>query len=284
MTEPRPAATEEEYDRLCEFLYRRTGLAFTQAKRYYVDRRTEDRMAATGSRSFAAYFATLRADIGGEVEQLVNSLTVNETYFYREEHQLRCLSSSLLDRIAATKRPGEPIRIWSLPCSTGEEPYSIAIWLLENWPAVDHHEIEILGSDIDSRALAAAAKGRYGARALSRLPPAVVARYFEATGDGEWRILEGLRESIRLDQVNLVDPDDMARQGRFDVIFCRNLLIYFDDASRRLAVANLYDALRPGGYICLGHAESMSRISALFEVCRFDDAIVYRRPGGRSHG
>jgi len=286
MTDARPvsAATEEEFERLCEFLYRRTGLAFTTAKRYYVDRRMADRMAATGSRSFAAYFAALRADVGGEVEQLVNSLTVNETYFYREEHQLRCLSSSLLGPLAAGKRLGEPIRIWSMPCSTGEEPYSIAIWLLENWPEVDRHEIEILGSDIDSSALAAAAEGRYGTRALSRLPPAVVARYFECTADGEWRIVEGLRESIQLGQANLVNSEDVARHGRFDVIFCRNLLIYFDDASRRLAVENLYDALRPGGYICLGHAESMSRISALFEVCRFDDAIVYRRPGGKSHG
>ena len=281
---PLPATTEAEFDRLCEFLYRRTGLAFTSAKRYYVDRRMADRMTATGSRSFSAYFATLRADVGGEVEQLVNSLTVNETYFYREEHQLRCLSSSILGPLAAAKRPGEAIRIWSMPCSTGEEPYSIAIWLLENWPEVDRYEIEILGSDIDSRALAAAAEGRYGARALSRLPQAVVARYFEVTTDGEWRIVEGLRESIQLVRANLVDPDDVARHGRFDVIFCRNLLIYFDDASRRLAVENLYDALRPGGYVCLGHAESMSRISALFEVCRYDDAIVYRRPGGSSHG
>lgn len=281
---PPPAATEEEFDRLCEFLYRRTGLAFTSAKRYYVDRRIADRMAATGSRSFSAYFVALRADLGGEVEQLVNSLTVNETYFYREEHQLRCLTSSLLGPISAAKAPGEPIRIWSMPCSTGEEPYSIALWLLENWPEVDRYEIEILGSDIDSAALAAAAQGRYGARALSRLPPDLVARYFTAASDDEWQIVDGLRDSIQLAQTNLVVSREVGRQGRFDVIFCRNLLIYFDDASRRLAVENLYDALRPGGYICLGHAESMSRISALFEVCRFEDAIVYRRPKGTKHG
>jgi len=249
-----------------------------------VDRRVADRMAATGARSFPSYFAALRADAGGEVEHLVNSLTVNETYFYREENQLRCLSSSLMGPLAAAKAAREPIRIWSLPCSTGEEPYSIAIWLLENWPDVDLHEIEILGSDIDSRALAAAAEGISGERALSRLPAPVVRRYFEAVGDREWRIVGGLRESIRLARVNLVSPDDVARHGRFHVIFCRNLLIYFDDASRRIAAENLYDALCPGGYVCLGHAESMSRISALFEVCRFDDAIVYRRPGESSHG
>ena len=280
---PPPGATEEEFQRLCDLLYRQTGLALTAAKRYYVDRRVADRMTATGAGSFASYFALLRATAGGEMELLVNSLTVNETYYFREDHQLRCLTSSLLDQIIQRKRRDEPIRIWSVPCSTGEEPYSIAIWLLENWPAVDDHEIEIVGSDIDTRALAAAREGIYGRRALSRLPPDLVAKYFHPAGEERWQIIDGLRDSILLSRVNLVDGAGIARHGRFDVIFCRNVLIYFDDASRRIAAGNLYDALRPGGYICLGHAESMSRISPLFEVVRTDEAIVYRRPGGTAH-
>ncbi|TNC46228.1 protein-glutamate O-methyltransferase CheR [Rubellimicrobium rubrum] len=277
------AATEEEFLKLCDFLYRHTGLALTPAKRYYVDRRLAERMEATGAGSFGSYFATLRADVGGEMELLVNSLTVNETYFYREDHQLRCLTSSLLDPVARRKRRGEPIRIWSVPCSTGEEPYSIAIWLLENWPAVDEFEIEILGSDIDTRALAAARDGSYGKRALSRLSPDLVGKYFDPAGEERWQIIEGLRNSIQLTQANLVDGAEMARHGRFDVVFCRNVLIYFDDASRRIAAGNLYDALLPGGYICLGHAESMSRISSLFEVVRTEEAIVYRRPEEKAH-
>jgi chemotaxis protein methyltransferase CheR len=275
-----PGATEDEFQRLCDFLYRRTGLHYTPAKRYYIDRRLAERMTAIGAATFANYFAALRADVDGEVEQIVNSLTVNETYFYREDHQLRVLTSSLLPDVVSRKRPGQPIRIWSVPCSTGEEPYSIAIWLLENWPAVDDFEIEILGSDIDTRVLAAARDGHYGERALSRLSAHLRRKYFEPAGEGRWHIVEGLRESIQFTGVNLVEAQDVARHGRFDVIFCRNVLIYFDDASRRLAAGNLYDALEPGGYICLGHAESMSRISPLFEVCRYEDAIVYRRPRG----
>ena len=280
---PPPGATEEEFQRLCDVLYRHTGLALTASKRYYVDRRLAERMTATGAGSFGSYFATLRAGMGGEMELLVNSLTVNETYYFREDHQLRCLTSSLLDRVAARKRQGEPIRIWSVPCSTGEEPYSIAIWLLENWPEVDDYEIEIVGSDIDTHALGAARDGTYGPRALSRLPPDLIAKYFHPAGEERWQIIEGLRDSILLSHVNLVDGAGMARHGLFDVIFCRNVLIYFDDASRRIAAENLYDALRPGGYICLGHAESMSRISPLFEVVRTDEAIVYRRPEGDAH-
>ena len=268
----------EEVQRFCEFLYRRTGLSFTEGKRYFIDRRLEDRIAATGSSSFQAYFSLLRADADHEIEHLINSFTVNETYFFREDHQLRCMTSSLLTAVIAHRPPGSTVRIWSMPCSTGEEPYSIALWLMENWPEVDRYNVEIVGSDIDTRALKAAAEGTYGDRALMRLSRDVVSRYFSQVADGRHQIDEGLRESIQFTRTNIIDARDMAGYRDFDVIFCRNVLIYFDDASRRQAAENLYDCLRPGGFICLGHSESMSRISPLFSVCRFPDAIVYQRP------
>ncbi len=270
--------TEEEFQRLCDFLYRRTGMLFGEAKRYYVERRITERMGATGATSFASYFARLRGDVRGEIEQFVNAFTVNETYFYREDHQLQCLTSDLLRERLAVKPRGEAVRIWSVPCSTGEEPYSIAIWLLENWPQVDSHDIEIVGSDIDTGVLEAARGGVYGKRALMRLSPELIERYFEQIDDERWRVLEDLRDSVRFSAVNLVEPAQTRPNGRFDVIFCRNVLIYFDDASRRIAAENLYENLAPGGFICLGHSESMSRISPLFEVCRYVDAIVYQRP------
>ena len=275
--------TEEELARLCEFLYRRTGMIFNETKRYYVERRVADRMGATGSASFASYFARLRTDTDNEVEHLINAFTVNETYFYREDHQLRCLTNSLLAEVINAKPYDRSIRIWSAPCSTGEEPYSIAIWLLENWPLVDKYEIEIVGSDIDTRTLEAARQGLFGSRAFMRLPAELQKRYFVADGEDQWRIIEELRDSIRFTQVNLVDRPETVTQGKFDVIFCRNVLIYFDDASRRVAAENIYDRLNPGGFVCLGHSESMSRISPLFEVHRYADAIVYRKPvgGGR---
>ena len=276
---PSPAKiTPEDVQRFCEFLYRRTGMSFSESKRYFIDRRLEERIAATGSASFQTYFSLLRADADHEIEHLINSFTVNETYFYREDAQLRCMTSDMLNDIVGRKAAGDSIRIWSLPCSTGEEPYSIALWLMENWPQVDSYNIEIVGSDIDTRALKAAAEGIYGDRALMRLSPAIVSRYFTRLGEGRYQIDEGLRGSIEFSRINLIDSADMARQRDFDLVFCRNVLIYFDDASRRVAAENLYDCLRPGGYICLGHSESMSRISPLFNVCRFPDAIVYQKP------
>jgi chemotaxis protein methyltransferase CheR len=271
------APSGEELRRLCAFIYRRTGMSYGESKRYYIERRLAQGMQRTGAATIAAYLALLPLG-GAEAEELINSVTVNETYFYREEHQLRCLSGSILPEIVARRGPGDLVRLWSVPCSTGEEPYSIAIWLLENWPLVDAYNIEIVGSDVDTEALAAALAGHYGERALARLPADVAGRYFEAPRGRRRRIIGDLRESIRLTAANLVDAESMAAQGRFDAIFCRNVLIYFDDASRELAARHLLAALNPGGFLLLGHTESMSRISDSFAVRRFEDAVVYQRP------
>ena len=276
--------TDEEVRRLCDFLYRRTGILLADSKRYFIDRRLAERIAATDSTSFQDYFATLRADADREVEYLINSFTVNETYFYREDHQFRCLTASLLGRLLPRKRPGDPLRIWSVPCSTGEEPYSIAIWLLENWDQVDTYGIEIIGSDIDTGVLHAAETAIYGERALMRLPEDLVRRYFEELGDGRYRLLPALASSIQFTRANIIDARQTGLHRGFDVIFCRNILMYFDDSSRRVAAENLYENLAPGGFVCLGHTESMSRISPLFDVRRYKDAIVYQRPLDRARG
>lgn len=266
-----------DLQRLSAFLYRQTGMLFGESKRYYIERRLTDRLAATGCPDFAAYFAWLRSD-ANERETLINAFTINETYFYREEHQLACLGRSLLPDLIATRRPGDKIRIWSAPCSTGEEAYSIAIWLLENWRLVDAYNIEIIGSDIDTRVLEAARLGLYGSRAVARLPPGLLDSYFEPAGPDRWQIIGDLRESVSFRQANLIDAESLAEQGAFDVIFCRNVLIYFDDESRLVAARHLFDRLAPGGYLCLGHTETMGRIGAGFTLRRFEDATVYQRP------
>jgi chemotaxis protein methyltransferase CheR len=254
-------------------------MVFTEAKRYYVERRVWERMAATGSSSFAGYFAGLRTDTQDEIQQFVNTFTVNETYFYREDYQLKCLTNDLLRERLAAKHAGDSIRVWSAACSSGEEPYSIALWLLENWPKVDDYLIEIVGSDIDTRVLELARAGIFGKRALMRLPPELIGKYFDALSAEQWQIAAQLRDSVSFTSVNLVESDQTRQHGQFDVIFCRNILIYFDDTSRRIAAENLYENLLPGGFIYLGHTESMSRISPLFEARRFNDAVVYQRPG-----
>ncbi|KAA0680781.1 protein-glutamate O-methyltransferase CheR [Roseomonas genomospecies 6] len=271
--------TDEEFARFCEFIYRRTGLSYGEAKRYFIDRRILERVERSGVSSVQSYLALLRFDsTGRELEEIVNSLTVNETYFWREEYQFACLANSILPEVVRGKRRGEPVRIWSLPCSTGEEPYSIAIWLLENWADVDQYDVEIIASDIDTQVLSAARQGLYDARSVQRLPKWVLDRYFERPSSDRWQIVDSLRNSIEFTRINASDRAQMACMTDIDVIFCRNMLIYFDDVSRREVADSMYSSLRPGGFVCLGHSESMSRISPLFAVRRFTDAIVYQRP------
>jgi chemotaxis protein methyltransferase CheR len=273
-----PVVTPQDYAKFCEFFYRKTGMLFSDNKAYFVERRLQDRIVATGSATFRDYFTLIRFETTGvEMQHLVNAMTVNETYFYREDYQFDALVQHVLPDIAKTRAPGKPIRIWSLPCSTGEEPYSIAMQILENWSQADAYDIEILASDIDSRVIVDAKAGVYSERAVHRLSEKLKAKYFRPHADG-FRICDALRQSIDFSVVNVSDPVAMRRFRDIDVVFCRNMLIYFDYDSRRQAVETLYDSMRPGGVICLGHSESMSRMSAMFEPRRYGSTILYQRP------
>jgi chemotaxis protein methyltransferase CheR len=273
-----PVITDGDFQKFAEFFYRKTGIHFEDSKRYFVDKRLIDRIQATGAENFRAWFVALRFEANGrELQQLVNAMTVNETYFFREAYQFDCMVNHLLDEVAARKRPGSRIRIWSIPSSTGEEPYSIAIYLLERWARIDDFEVEILSSDIDSSVIEAARRGVYSARSVAQLPRRYLQKYFKPQGE-EWRISRDLVEAVDFSLVNLTDPGDTRRFRDIDLIFCRNLLIYFDDLSRRVAAEAMYDAMSPGGFICLGHSESMSRISSLFKMRRFPDALVHQKP------
>lgn len=277
---PAPGRTVSDADFECfrGFFYRKTGIHFDGGKRYFVDKRLIERMDSTGAPDFRAYFLALRFEASGaELQRLVNSMTVNETYFFRESYQFDCLVNDLLPAVAARKRPGERIRIWSVPSSTGEEPYSIAMHLLERWPGIHTHDVEILSSDIDTTVLDAARRGVYGQRSVAQLPPAYLQKYFERRGN-EWVISREIAHAVEFSRVNLCEPAATRGFRDIDVVFCRNLLIYFDDQSRRVAADAIYDALAPGGFVCLGHSESMSRISPLFGVRRFADATVYQKP------
>lgn len=272
------AISADDFERFREYFYRNTGIQFEPSKRYFVDKRLAERIRVTGSTGFRDYFAMLRFEASGrEWQALVNEMTVNETYFMREDYQFECLLRSMLPEITARKPRGEPLRIWVMPSSSGEEAYGIAMCLLERWPQLSQWDVEIVSSDIDTRILAQAQAGLYTQRAVQHLPGSWLQKYFKREGDG-WRIAQDLRDAVAFTRVNLNDRAEVAAYRDYDVVFCRNLLIYFDDVSRRQAAESFYDVLRPGGFICLGHSESMSRISSLFEIRKFPQAIVYQKP------
>lgn len=270
--------SEEDFERFREFFYRKTGIHFDRSKRYFVDKRLIERVIKTGHDSFRSYFSFLRFQASGEEFQvLVNLMTVNETYFFREAYQFDCLVRDILPEILQRHRRQQAIRIWVIPSSTGEEAYSIAMYLLEHWPQISEWDVEIISSDIDTAVLDSARAGLFSARSVAQLPASYLQKYFRQSGDG-YQICDALREGVAFSRVNLSDRDDTRAYRDFDVIFCRNLLIYFDDVSRKAAAETFYDALNPGGFVLLGHSESMSRISSLYRVRKFPEAIVYQKP------
>jgi chemotaxis protein methyltransferase CheR len=270
--------TDADFLKFREFFYRKTGMHFDDSKRYFVDRRLVERIQASGADNFRNWFIALRFDArGAELQALVNLMTVNETYFFREAYQFDCMVNSMLAEVVRRKSVGQRIRIWSVPSSTGEEPYTVAIYLLERWPLIDQYEVEIFSSDIDTQVLEAAQEGVYSARSVSQMPPEYVRKYFKPRGEREFVLSRDVVAAVEFSRVNLCESADTRRFRDIDIIFCRNLLIYFDDLSRRVAAEAMYDALSPGGFLCLGHSESMSRISSLFSVRRFPDAMVYQK-------
>jgi chemotaxis protein methyltransferase CheR len=269
--------SEEDFLKFKEFFYRKTGIQFDHSKRYFVDKRLIERIEATDSKSFRSYFVMLRFESSGEeLQRLVNLMTVNETYFFREEYQFKCLVNSILPEITKSKANNEPIKIWSVPSSSGEEPYSIAIYLLEYWADIERWDIEIISSDIDTQIISQAQRGHYSPRSVQNLPDKLLKKYFDYKHEG-YQICEDLRQAVEFTRVNIMEPLEVRSYRNIDVIFCRNLLIYFDDVSRRKAAEMFFDALRGGGFVCLGHSESMSRISSLFRVRKFPEAIVYQK-------
>jgi chemotaxis protein methyltransferase CheR len=272
--------SDQDFNKFQEFFYRKTGIYFEGSKRYFVDKRLVERMESNRCDDFKSYFNLLRFQASGEeLQQITNLMTVNETYFFREQYQFKCLVDSILPEIIGHKKEGEMIRIWVVPSSSGEEAYSIAIYLLEYWEGINQWDVEIISSDIDTNMLRHARDGHYSPRSVQQLPARYLQKYFTRTSDG-YQISDELRGAVDFTRVNLSELTETRSYRNFDVIFCRNLLIYFDDVSRKSAAEAMYDVLNPGGFICLGHSESMSRISALYKVRKFAEAIVYQKPRG----
>ena len=271
--------TGEDFLKFREFFYRKTGILFSESKRYFVDKRLSERITVSGHTNFREYFNFMRFQASGEeLQRLTNIMTVNETYFFREEYQFQSLVESMLPEITARKKEKKTIKIWSIPSSSGEEPYSIALYLLEYWKGIEQWDVELYASDIDTEMIRKAQKGIYSKRSVQHLPKNILHKYFSKLSDGTFGISEEIIRSVEFTRVNLNDPASTRPYRNFDIIFCRNLLIYFDDISRRRSAEVFYGALNPGGYICLGHSESMSRISSLFKIRKFPKSIVYQKP------
>ncbi len=257
------------FDILKDIIYENTGIVFDEKKKYFVENRVKEHMEELGITSLKEYIYRLKTD-KSVLKEFISKITVNETYFYREYYHLKALA-----KLVQTENFGFPIKVLSIPCSTGEEPYSIAIVLFE--VLEDPKKFDIVGVDIDRHAIEKAKEGVYGKRSVSKLPSAYLRKYFEQTLEGKWRIKDFVKKKVKFYEGNILDRLFMKSLGKFHYVFCKNLLIYFDDKARMRAINNLYDVMVEGGYLFLGHAESISRSSSLFEPVKVEGTIVYRK-------
>lgn len=266
--------TKTEFERLREYIYRESGIYFEDSKVYYVKKRAEQQMEKYGFKDFTAYLGALRFDSTGKMRQeLLNSLTVNETYFFREYDQLKCLAEEVIPLWYQNGARRNGVRIWCAGCASGEEAYTLAIVMQEMAPDMP---CEIHATDINTEVLDKAEKGIYNYYAVRHVPEVYFKRYFTPLGNN-YAISPLLKQKVKFYQLNLVDDVAMRNMRHFHAIFCRNVLIYFDDLSRRRVALHFYQALEPGGYVFLGHSESMSRITTIFKPVRFKNAIIYQK-------
>lgn len=270
----------EEFKKIRDLIYKETGMLFEEKKDYYLESRLVSRMNATGSPNFKEYYHGLVfGPKDGELKRFVEAVTINETYFFRDYPQLQGFADHVLPKVANAKRKTgqSKLNLWSAACSTGEEAYTLAIILRECLDDFASWKTNIVATDIDSQVLAKASEGRYNQRSMKDTPHEYRQKYTKEIGP-EYQITDVLRKDIEFRQLNFMDRLGMRGMRGFDFVFCRNVLIYFDDESRKRVITSLYDALVPGGYLFLGHSESVGRITAAFELEKIGDFLCYRRP------
>jgi len=268
---------DDVFRQLREQIYKRTGMFFADSSKYLLQKRLSPRARELNFESFQKYFYFLQYDPRSENEydQIYDLITTNETYFFREPAQLSAFIEEIVPEILARKS-SRKIRIWSAGCSSGEEPYSIAM-LLDEHRLFDKATFEIFASDLNQTVLARARKGHYRESSFRATPPQTRDRYFVHETDGTWRISDAIRNRVSFGRLNIYDEGRVALLGQLDVIFCRNVIIYFDDASKRVVVNSFYNRLADGGYLLLGHSESLISLSTQFKLRHLKHDMVYQK-------
>jgi chemotaxis protein methyltransferase CheR len=276
-SEPEQQLTEEEFRLIRDLIYNHCGLFFDSDSKYLLDRRLLQRLAHHNLSGFREYYQFLKYDRrkSEELADIMDILTTNETYFFRESFQLKAFTDEILPELKALKHRERTLRIWSAGCSTGEEPYTIAMLMLE-LDCFQGWRIEIVGSDISQRVVQHARKGIYGKSSFRCTEERYLKRFF-TEAEGGYRICDEVRELVTISHMNLFDANRLALLGKMDLIFCRNVIIYFDQDSKKRVIESFYNMLRGGGYLLLGHSESLMNISTAFALRHLKNDMVYQK-------
>lgn len=272
-----PDISIEDFRTIRELIKERCGIWLSDAKTNFLGMRLAHRLKATNTDNAKDYFFYLKYDPNGgkELDDLVDAVTVNETYFFRENAQLDDFMNDVVPKILEQKRGG-PLSIWSAACSSGEEPYTIAMMLLEHPLKLGTATINVVGSDINRNIMGVAREGRYDSYSVRHVPPYYLLKYFDKMPDGKYAVKDPVKQLVKFVHINLMDPFSTGRMKEIDAIFCRNVIIYFDDKDKGRCIDNLRRSLTKGGYLFLGHSENLSRSSSLFDVARLKQTVAYR--------
>lgn len=248
--------SQQQFEKIKDRLYDFCGIRLSSDKQNLVKARLNKRLAAVRVGSFDEYLSYVERD-STEFSHMIDALTTNKTNFFRERQHFDFLRSVILPQLRARR-----LRIWSSACSSGEEPYSISMLLNEAIPDIASWDIKILATDISNRILRKAAVGEYGDEAMSGITQAQRQKYFVRSGDQQNRVRDGIKKPVKFARLNLMEEWPM--RGPFDVIFCRNVMIYFDKPTQGVLVNRFYDLLEHGSHLFVGHSESLTSINHRF--------------------
>lgn len=269
------AFTDQNFQNLRRIVREHTGISLTEAKRELVYSRLSRRLRKLNLKGFDEYTELLKTDDQGELTEFTNAITTNLTSFFREVHHFDYLAQTILPGILEHQRHSARLRVWSAGCSTGEEPYSIAIILSEVLPRIQEWDVRILATDLDSNVVAHAADGVYAQERIKGLSQQRMRRWFrkgKGANEGKVRVVPELREIVSFRQLNLMHPWPM--NGPFDIIFCRNVVIYFDKDTQRVLFDRFAELVDEQGHLFVGHSESLFNVTDRF---RLIGKTIYRR-------
>ncbi len=270
-----------EFRLLRDLVNAHAGLHFDDEALVLFDRRLADRLATLQLSGYDEYYKYLRFNVRGqnELDEVLERVTTNETYFFRQEYQLRAFKNEILPRVYESNSARRRLAIWSAGCSTGEEVYTLAMLIHES-DLFEGWDVRVVGSDICKQNVTFARRGIYRGGAFRTTPLEYRRSYFIEAEDG-FHVVDKIRKMCYFGQLNLLDTGKAAIVGRVDVVVCRNVLIYLDVRSRRKVIDSLYERLVPGGILLLGHSESLLNVTTAFELVHLSEDLVYRKPNSQ---
>lgn len=260
---------------LRDYIYDQSGIFISDTKKYLIENRLSRILQEKQLNSFEEYLKLIRiSSNGNELTRLFDAVTTNETYFFREPQQLDVFANVIIPKVMATKKAGQKLKLWSSACSSGEEPYTISIMLSEKSIRADKFEIH--ASDLSEAVLSSAKKAEYNSYSIRNIPDNYLKKYFSSKGQLH-ALNASVKSTVKFNKVNLIDDKKIKSFRGMDIIFCRNVLIYFDAKAKQRVVSNLYDCLNPGGYLFIGSSESLHNVTRAFRPSVTNKVIMYHK-------